>query len=240
MKTKKIVIFAAIPIFINLLFIGLYYSGIKFAQQLIAPTIDWLSENSWREFGLLEQFQNIYLLVILVIFAIAVFKRELVAERLFYFIGFSAFLFLFLEEIDYGLHFYEYFSGETVEIAVRNWHNQEVVGGGQKVKYLKRIVDIVGGVWFVIIPLFLHKTTFIRIKKIVPSRWMTITFIIGILCSSFAHFLQGMNFDVINGISGNLKGNISEFRELNTYYVYMLYAIQLYYIDLSISNDMEE
>lgn len=236
MKIKKIILFVGIPIFINLLLIGLYFSGIESAQQLVAPTISWLQSNSWREFGILEQLQNIYLLAIIIIFIIAVLKKPLILEKVFFLSGALIFLVLFLEEIDYGIHFYEYFTGQASSIEVRNWHNQ-ISSGKQNVSYLKKIVDLIMVIWFVLIPIFSYKIKYVPIKYIVPSRWFIIGFIIVFVFSRLAHFLDGMEWDVINGVEGNLAGNISEFREANTYYLYLLYAIQLFNTKFNFLNN---
>ncbi len=226
MKKEKIILFVGIPIFASLLFLGLYFSGIKAAQQLIAPTIDWLLPNSWREFGIIEQIQNIYLLAIIIIFTIVVIKRKLMPEKIFFLSGALLILVLFLEEIDYGIHFYEYFTGQASSIEVRNWHNQET-NGKQNVAYLKKIVDLITVVWFILIPIFSYKIKYIPIKSIIPSRWFIVGFIIVFVFSSLAHFLQDMGWGIINGVEGNMVHNISEFRETNIYYLYLLYAIQL-------------
>lgn len=236
MRKEKIILFLVVPLFINLLLMGLYYSGIKGAQQLVAPTIEWLSSNSWREFGMVEQLQNIYLFAIIVIFVVAVVKRKIMFEKAFFLSGTLVMLVLFLEEIDYGIHFYEWFTGQASSIEVRNWHNQETYGK-QNVTYLKRIVDLIMIIWFVLLPIFAHKIKYLPLKSIIPSCWFIVGFIVAFASSSFAHYLEGMGFDYINGVQGNLAGNISEFREANTYYLYLLYAIQLVNTNFNALND---
>ncbi len=236
MKKNNIILFVGIPIFTNLLLLGLYFSGIKYAQQLVVPTIDWLPYKSWREFGIVEQLQNIYLLAIIIIFAIAEFKKPSMFEKMFFLCGFLLVLFIFLEEIDYGIHFYEFVTGQPSAIEVRNWHNQET-SGRQNVRYLKQIVDAIMVIWFFLLPIFSHRIRYLPLKKIIPSRWFVIVFIISIVFSRFAHFLEGMELHIINGGIGTLKGNISEFRETSTYYFYMLYAVQLFNTDFNSTNN---
>ena len=240
MKTNKIILFAVIPFFTNLVLVGLYFSGIKNAQQLVVPTIDWLPEHVWREFGIVEQLQNIYLLATIIIFAVAALKKPKMFEKIFFLSGLLLVLFIFLEEIDYGIHFYEFASGQPSGIEVRNWHNQETAGK-QNVRYFKQIVDVLMVIWFFLLPLFSDKIKYVPLKKIIPSRWFIIVFIISVVFSRVAHFLEGMDWDVINSNTGNLKGNISEFRETTTYYFYLLYAVQLVKTDFnSIDNRRQE
>ncbi|MEH6811284.1 MAG: hypothetical protein V7677_02025 [Motiliproteus sp.] len=230
MKTNKIILFVGVPVLTNLLFMGLYFSGIEYAQHIVSPIIDWLPSGSWREFGVIEQLQNIYLLVIIVVFIIAVFKKPFVVDKSLFLFGTLIVVFLFLEEVDYGIHFYEYFIGQSSGIEVRNWHNQKAVegGGGQNVKYLKQAADLAMVIWFIIFPILSSKINWLPLKNIIPSRWFIIGFIISIVFSRCAHFLQEIDLDVINGIEGGLRGNLSEFRETNTYYFYMLYGFQLF------------
>jgi len=227
MNTKKsIFIFILLPACINLLCIALYFSGIEFAQQLVAPTISWLPQDSWREMGILEQLQNIYLLAMLLLFITAAINRTELIEKIFFVVATVFTLFLLLEEMDYGLHYYELITGEHSGIEVRNWHNEET-NNKQNVRYLKRISDIMMATWFVILPLFNNKIKNELINSIIPSRWFIGTFFTAIIMGKLAHFFQDNDFGIINGIQGNLDGNITEYREASNYYLYLLYAIQL-------------
>ncbi len=227
MKIKNAFLFIGLPALINLIFIAMYFVGNKTLQQWMAPTIPWLDENSWREFGVLEQLQNLYLLTILGLFISAVFIRDHVLERVFFACGVLFFVFLFLEEIDYGLHFYEYLRGEKTGIKVRNWHNKQT-GGKQNVRYLKKAADIMMVIWFILVPLLKSKINNVWILALAPSKWFIGTFITAVMMSNLAHYLEDAGYSFINGETGNLVGNMTEFREASNYYLYLLYAIQLF------------
>ncbi len=216
------------PTCMNLVLLGLYFSGNQFAQYLVAPQFDWLHHRSWREFGLVEQLQNLYLLTIVVLFIGAFFKRSLPLERLFFLCGAGVILFLLLEEVDYGIHFYEYAIGHEVSLDanLRNWHNDER-SGEAVTKNLKKITSAVMLFWFILLPLISAKVDLGALNGIIPSRWFIAGFAVSLLFSSLVHFLSDNGMDIINGVEGSLKGNISEFRETSTYYLYMLYAVQL-------------
>lgn len=158
-------------------------------------------------------------------------------ERILFLSGSLLMLFIFLEEIDYGIDFYDFFTGQHSVLKKRNWHNQETLGR-QNVGYLKRIVDCIMIIWFVLFPMLSDKIRHLPIKYFIPSRWFIIGFIISFVFSRFAHFLQDIGWDVINGSPGNLRYNISEFREATTYYLYMLYALQLFNTNLHSTNNM--
>ena len=223
---KDLAIFVFIPLILNVILMGLYFSGVGYLQQIVAPTIEWLPSNSWREFGLLEQLQNSFLLAaVLILLAAAVYHRNTL-DRLCFVGGALIFAFLFLEEIDYGLHFYELFIGEDTGIRTRNWHNQEN-DGKQNVKKFKQIMDVLMFILFIFLPLIKNRISIQLIRNVTPSRWFIVGFAIGITASKVAHLLDTQGMGTINAVEGNLSGNISEFRELSNYYFFMLYAIQL-------------
>ncbi len=225
-RQQNLILFYAIPIAINLLLMFFYFGGIDFLQQIIAPTISFLRVRSWREFGILEILQNIYLVSIFSIFFHAAITRQHKQEKIFFSFLSFLFLFLFLEEIDYGIHVYELFKGHYINLEFRNWHNQ---GHGKRdnAHFLKLAVDIITVFWFIILPLLSNKIKIPIIKCLLPSRYFVAGFILTFLFSKTAHFLEGHELSIINGVGGNLSGNISEFREQNTYYYYLLYAAQI-------------
>jgi len=228
MPNKKLILFIVLPISLNLAFIGFYFSGNQFLQYLIAPQFDWLHHRSWREFGLLEQLQNAYLLIIFVLFVTEVIKRPALPEKAFFLFGGLVMLFLLLEEIDYGVHFYEYAIGQesAIEVTQRNWHNRDIAGKSINGR-LKRSSNLLMIIWFIVFPLLASRINFKSLKAIIPSPWFIVGFTFVLLFSTLAHYLDDIGMAYINDIEGGLKGNISEFRETNTYYLYLLYAVQL-------------
>ena len=225
-EEHKYFLFILYPFLVTLLLIGMYFSRVYLFQQLVAPTIPWLPSKSGREFGLLEMIQNLYLLFLIGFSVTAICLKPCKIEKAAALIAFLFLLFVFLEEIDYGINFYELFSGEHSEIAHRNWHNQETAGRSN-VKYFKKVADFILFFWFLVFPMLLYKSKHPLIKYLVPSRWFVVSIIIILLLSQFAQFLQGQGMGKINGVNGNLSGNISEFREMNIYYIFILYGMQL-------------
>ena len=223
---KELLIYVGVPALFNVILIGLYFSVIESFQQLIAPTIEGLSSNVWREFGLLEQLQNIFLLAVIVILSLSAINNKNTLDRLCLLGGVLFFVFLLLEEIDYGLHFYEFFIGDDTGIEVRNWHNQRT-DGEQNVKKSKQLMDVLMFMLFIVLPLIKNKISIQFIRNITPSRWFIAGFALAIILAKIAHSLDDQGMAVINSTEGNLTGNISEFRELSNYYFFMLYALQL-------------
>jgi hypothetical protein len=145
-------------------------------------------------------------------------------------LGVLIFIFLFLEEIDYGIHFYEFFVGAESGVTIRNWHNQET-NGEQNVKRFKQLIDGIMFLVFIVLPLIKNRIPIPFIRNIAPSRWFIAGFAAIILGAQIAHLLDDNGMGMIQGTDGNLSGNISEFRELGTYYFCVLYAVQLRKLD---------
>lgn len=227
-QNNKPLLFVIIPVCLNLVFIGFYFSGNQFFQYLVSPQFEWLPHRSWRELGLLEQLQNSFLLIIVVLFVTQVVRRPSLIEKIFFLGGSLVFLILLLEEIDYGIHFFEYFSGQesAIEVTQRNWHNRDIAGRSINGR-LKKVSSLLMFIWFFVCPLLSRKIDFKYLKNIVPSRWFILAFMLAMLFSNLAHYLDGLSLGAIQGVAGSLQGNISEFRETSTYYLYLLYAIQL-------------
>ncbi len=220
---KKFFIFIFIPLLLNILLVSFYFSGIDTLQQIISPNNGFLT----RESGLLEQLQNIYLLSIFSIFLFLAFKRHDKKEKIFFTLLSILFLFLFLEEIDYGMNLYEFFIGHSANFEIRNWHNQSADNQKQNVHYFKQLIDLVNVLWFVLLPLMASKIKTPFIKSLMPDRFFIIGFVMTLVYSKITHGLDNLDLSIINNVAGSLEGNISEFREHNTYYLYLLYAIQI-------------
>lgn len=215
----------------NSFFIGCYFSGVYALQQIIAPTINLKNFHyaQMREFGIMEIFQNILLLVICYLLLRECIRRTIILEKFFFGFGFAAFLFLFLEEIDYGLHIYKLLIGGLNEVGSLNWHNKST-NGLENATRIKRILDLINGLWFLVIPLVLTIPQLKALRQkiaIIPSLWFIVGFVLALLFSKFAHYLDDAQFGIINGVEGNLSKTIAEFRETSIYYLYFLYAIQL-------------
>ena len=229
LRLSEPVLFVWILLGFNALAIGLYYSGVYGLQQIVAPTMEVLRPAQWREFGLLEFVQHGLLLAIIWVLVKSALANRSVVERVLLAGATAAFVFLFLEEIDYGLHFYELATGKYAAVSARNWHNQ---WGGEleNATVLKRLNDAVIILWFILLPLLTRVPrlgAWLRRFPLVPSLWFTLGFFLSLVCSKFAHYLDDQGLAVINGVDGNLSGTIAEFRETSTYYLYFLYALTI-------------
>ena len=220
-----------LPAAVSLLMMGLYFSGSEILQQIVAPTVEGLAPFSWREFGALEMLQNVLLVCIIVLLLRSMVLAGFSWPGMLFAVLTLLFLFVFLEEIDYGMHFIEYLKGTSNLPPPQEWnrnlHNRSTVDGVQYGSYLKSAATGTLVVVFIISPFLLHNSRSRIIRQFTPSRWAALTVVLMVVLSRVAHLLDDTGLSHINGSPGNLEYNISEFRELNIYYIFLLYFAEL-------------
>lgn len=211
---NKHLLYWLFPSLVIAVLIAMYFSGSDALQQFVAPY-------PRREFGVLENIQNLVLIAIIVM-SVMGFRRSVSGLQKVAYAGLAAFtLLLLLEEIDYGLHYWEAWHGKTWKerIRVRNLHNQ-----GDLTDAIKRVVDIGLVLFFVILPWFVKEKSNRWLKYITPSRYFTIAAVAMYVLSKTAHALNDAGVADFEGATRPmLSSNISEFRELFLYYVGMIH-----------------
>lgn len=216
MKSNKHFWYWMLPLMVIIPLITMYFSGVKWAMELVCPTVNW-------ELGIVE---NLQLLLILLIFAISLMgikRKDLKLEK--FALGFLAFfaLFVFLEEIDYGLHYVEYFKGESNTLfrdvtGSKNLHNM-----GNNARLFKRSIYPLMALLFIIGPLYAHKIKHSLIQYLTPSKAIVFTAIITI----FSYLVPRLLVDWNIFPDGGFKRNIGEFSELMIYYIFFLYLYEI-------------
>ncbi len=206
----KHVIYSLLPAAFMAAVIIMYFSGVPWMQATIAPEIN-------REFGLIENVQN-GLLVATLLMSIVSARREMAPLRKAAFAGIAFWsAFLFLEEIDYGLHYWEFISGRPAELDVRNVHNEGFTQDFKTTAYI-----LIGSI-FVVLPLLRSKVRFKWLSDFIPSRWVILTVALVVITPEVAHFLDDVGF----GAGGALHKNIGEFGETVIYYLLFVYVLEI-------------
>lgn len=220
MDFKKVTIYFVIPFVTSITLIAFYFSGIELLQNLVSPRMRGISPTTSREFGILENIQNLILLSMLAILIYAFPKKKTVLEKVGIALLIPFTIFVILEEVDYGLHYYEYLNdvrwADSAE--VRNWHNQ-----GDRTDKTKQVVDLSMVVLFGILPFALARNRRPLVRFFTPDRYSVLTLIAGLLVRTTAHWLKDNGY----GNPGTIHSNLSEFRETITYYIFLLYIFQL-------------
>jgi hypothetical protein len=221
-RRTKLVVYGIVPVATSLALIAAYFSGIPLLQQIVSPRISWLHPDSGREFGLLENLQNVCLIAMICVFFRGFRNKRIPLERAaFAFLTLLAVVVL-LEEIDYGAHYYDavfHRSGEAlVERAPRNLHNR-----GEANKAIKNLVDLGMALLFFVLPLWRPKRSSPLLRYLTPDPHTILTLAAMLALKWLAHGLQDAGF----GGTGSIGKNISEFRELNTYYLFLVYSFDI-------------
>ena len=212
---RKLLIYLIIPAFISLIFVCGYFSGNLRLQELVAPAIN-------REYGLLENFQNLLLIAVIILAGYGITRKRLRFEKIILGCVLAGMIFLFLEEIDYGRHYYLYLTG-NLHYVHRSGQNWNVHNMGNVNQLFKRTLDMGMIAFFIIFPLVTWKSTNRLILYLRPDRWFMLTIAVMFIISHIAHALDRIGL----GMDGALQGNIAEFREVNVYYVFLLYLFEL-------------
>ena len=189
------------------------YSGIGILQTIVSPEIN-------REFGLLENLQLLVLAVVFFVCLKSIDRKRHKTENFAY--AFLALLFFvaFLEEIDYGIHYYEYFfrSGVEDKSIVRNIHNQ-----GNNNYYLRQTTYVVMVLCFVLLPLLKEKIKSSFIRHFCADKMIISSFAVYLFIGQLARRLPQWGMEV----NESLRGNHQEFEELAFYYIILLYIYEL-------------
>ena len=178
-----------------------------------------------REFGLIENIQLITIIATIWVAFKSFIKREIKLIK-YFFLGVSLFsIFIFLEEMDYGLHFIEYFSGiahqkSTAHTEIRNIHNQ-----GNLLPYITKFVYISFALVIIVIPLIASRIKNLNkyIKWLIPSTNLAYSLVAMFILSQFTLFVEGnVTYELTS-----LENNLSEFEEVFIYYIAFLYIFEL-------------
>ena len=163
---RKWLILFVIPCAINLIMVGMYFSGVPLLQFIMAPDLG-PSVLDRQEFGLLANLQNVYLVCMAGIGIAAIIKKPLPLEKLAGVILMVFAIFVFLEEIDYGLHWIDLYKSTPPEEIIteqRNWHNE-----GERTSVMKDLVTGATVIIFVLGPLLLRKRKESVVRYLLPE-----------------------------------------------------------------------
>ncbi|MCH2103502.1 MAG: hypothetical protein MK297_05745 [Planctomycetes bacterium] len=208
---RRFLLYGVAPLTLGLLFVSLYFSGVMSLQELVSPAED-------REFGLIENVQNLILLSGALLCWRA---KRLEADRgwrRLWALGVVACLVFFMEEIDWGDHYWSALTGAQRPAGEYfNLHNQ-----GDINRWLKKVVDIGFVLIFFFLPLAKGRVRE-PLRPLLPKLHSALTLLGGAITSNLAHGLEDAGWTN----NGSLYNNISEFRETFTYWVVVLYLWEL-------------
>jgi hypothetical protein len=213
---KKKTAYIYLPVVVLTVLIAMYFSGIKWAQEVICPSVDW-------ELGLVENLQLLLLLMIFGVSLIAVFRKELKLEKVAFLLLALFALFVFLEEIDYGNHFLKYFEGKEDTIFSDLTGHANIHNEGNNAKLFKRSIYPLMGILFILAPLIKERINNRFLAYLIPDRYIMATAIITI----FSYLVPRLLVDLNILKDGGFGVNIGEFSEIMIYYIFFLYLYEI-------------
>jgi hypothetical protein len=203
-----------LPLLAGWLFTAMYFSGVSWMQEIIAPA-------SNREFGLLE---NLGAVLIVCSFFVVLKISMLPMKPVFKVFGVLTCLVtvvMFLEEIDYGLHFIEWMKGipHGEGLQIRNFHNR-----GNNTNNLKTVAYVTLLSMFMVMP-YVDRLKRHRLGKVlVPSKMILFTVLATALVALLHEALDPYGLPS----NGSLDSNQSEFEEVVIYYTFFVYFREKY------------
>ena len=217
---KKHFVYWALPSLVTSACILIYYFNLFGLEQLIAPKIN-------REFGLVENIQLLLILLIFLVVVKGVRTSKIKIIKYGFIVAGALSIFLFLEEIDYGLNYYDYLGAkaEKTYVNVLNKEIRNIHNNGPLQNIFKLLAYTLILIFFIVFPLLPpgKKEKLALINFLSPSRLITTTAISLILLNQFAVYL----YRVYNSPGKSLSGNVSEFEEIMIYYILLLYVNEL-------------
>jgi hypothetical protein len=192
-------------------------------QEIVAPATN-------REFGLLENSQNV-LLLLASIFSFRLFRLPgTVLIKLIYLLVFIASVFTFLEEIDYGHHFWAYY--KTGEQSAVNYNVHNIGNTNNQLRFAFYLLVAC----FVLVMPFLPRLP-TEIRRFSAPKKMILTVFVLFVVAGLAAFLKQQ---VGIGYEKSLKGNVSEFEEFCLYYLLFVYVYVMYAKESAKLNSLQK
>jgi hypothetical protein len=191
------------------LLIAAYFSGVPQLASIVSPPAN-------RELGLLENLQNVVLIAVMVVACRGLARAPSTVPKLWFVFIFLVTAFLFLEEINYGQHYWNALHGID-QMGLKKALSIHNVGKNSD--RFKRAGDAVLVLFFVVLPLAGSKRGPATFRYFVPQRAIITTVVATLVLSQVAHLLNEKAV-----VKGSLGKSISEFRELFTYYLGFLYV----------------
>ena len=214
MTWKEHLVYYILPILVSWTLAFIYFAGSRWMQDLVAHSYN-------REFGLLENLENLLLLLIIII-SFTLLRRSVNGTmKIIYVLCLLASLFMLLEEIDYGFHYWNYFNGihPQDDPVIHNIHNQ----GKNTIKILMWICYAIILLFIIIMPHVKKDRLPEWIVNFIPSIKLHFTVLAIPLISRMPHILNNMNFET----NQSLYHNLSEFEELAIYYIFFLFFYEM-------------
>lgn len=230
-RSHKFQAYLVIPAMLNLVLIILYFSDSHMLQSLVAPRIYGMDSISANKVGALELIQA-FILVCALFFGIrCLLGGQGLVVKLVTAVILGLTVFVFLQELDYGSHYREYFNRPPVPVRMSSI---APAAAPQAPSEAERVASqfglaICGGVVLLyllapMIPVGRNRT----LRLLVPNFWLASGAVLSALLFFLVWHLYRQGHSVIEGVPGNLDQDLGEFLQLNVYYYLLMYLTSLH------------
>jgi len=207
----RLLLYGVVPFVLIGAMVAMYYSDSPALRRIVSPDIESVHPDAQREFGLLENLQNVVLAALVIVAAIGIRRKRLPWERVALAVVAAGAAFLLLEEIDYGMQYID-------DGAPRNLH---------RIGYTETILQHAAqfGVltFFGAFAILFAESRRPTLRYLAPDRFAVMTILlITALQEIVWRLAERFPLDY-----GSLGGNEIEFAELGAYYLLLLYAIDM-------------
>lgn len=208
LRSRRLFSHVVLPAVVMLTLLGMFFSGNRLVASLVVPEGN-------RELGLLEHLQ----LVPLAAMALLAYRARRDEESRIWRGAFLMLtlgsLFVLLEELNYGQHYFALLTGvgSEAEVGPRSLHN-----ASDTTDLLKGFGDAGMAFLFVVLPYIAHLTRRAPLGALTPSIWYVATIALMVVLGQLTHLLAAAGLG-----PGWMTRNLSEFRELMIYYTGALY-----------------
>lgn len=230
-RSHKFQAYLVIPTVLSLVLIFLYFSDSRMLQSLVAPSIYGLDSISANKVGALELIQMFILLCALFFGIRCLLGGQGVMVKLASAVILGVTVFVFLQELDYGSHYREYFNRPPPPVRVSS---VAPLPAAQPLSEAERVASqfglaVCGGALLIylltpMIPVGRNRT----LRLLVPNFWLTSGAVLSGLLFFVVWYLYRQGHSVIEGVPGNLDDDLGEFLQLNVYYYLLMYLTSLH------------
>jgi hypothetical protein len=205
-----------LPIIVMVPQIIMYFSGVRWMVEIVCPSVN-------REFGTIENLQLVTILFMAIVCFYGALRKTALIEKAGFALLTIFSLLVLGEEMDWGAHFVQYYTGEKSTFFSRfvgetNIHNQE-----GNAKWFKRPVYPIMILLFIVFPYFREKLKHPFLQYITPKKLIIGTAIITLFSDLIPRYIVKLNIRPDAG----LGVNIGEFSEVMVYYIFALYLYEI-------------
>ena len=201
-----------LPTAIVTLPMAMWFSGVPLLMAIAAPEFN-------RELGLLENLQHLAVAAVAFVGVVRFRRATLPWERRFFALMALAAVFVFLEEVDYGSHWWAALQGRGEhERLVINIHN---IGGNSRRFHV--VGDVVTVSWFVLLPLVAARVRHPWVAYFRPDVRFIASIAAMLVLTQTAHLLNDLGLPP----GSYMRKSMAEFRELFIYLIWLTYTRDL-------------